>query len=295
MRQFFRHQWLALIALIVGLFAGGIGVYALTPPSAETIVCEDGVDGECGPIGPAGPQGETGPCGPEGEQGPVGPTGPPGPAGECGPEGPKGDTGETGPPGPEGPPGPAGATGAQGPIGLTGPEGPQGDKGDQGDPGITTMGAYGSFYSTPGQQTAGSPAAMLAPQVTSASGVSISSSGSLSVTTAGVYNIQFSAQFWRTAKQDDTVDIWLMKKPSGSSSFQNLANTNTEVSLSGRMEVTERTVYGWNFMIPIAAGDEVRVMWYSGDGSTVINGLGAQTTPDRPAVPPVLLTVHQVG
>jgi hypothetical protein len=330
MLTFLRKNWLAAIALVVGLVAGAIGWAGLSSPTAQdTLVCIDGApgpDGQCGPIGPEGPEGPNGPegpCGPEGTIGPdgeCGPIGPPGTEGPCGPEGAIGPDGECGPIGPEGPCGPEGPPGADGecgavgPIGPAGPQGiqgiqgiqgltgevgPKGDKGDRGEPGITTMGAYGSFYSVPGQQVSGaSGSPMLAPLSFVASGVSMSSDGSISVATAGVYNIQFSAQFWRVAKRTDVVDVWLMRKPAGSGVFQNIDNTNTEITLSERMELTERAVYGWNFMIPISPGDEIRVMWYSNDRTSttsVINGDPASTNPDRPAVPPVLLTVHQVG
>lgn len=287
MREFMRRHWLATVALILALTAGTVAWFALSLPATDSpIVCEDGVDGECGPIGPEGPAGEAGPCGPEGQPGPAGPPG------ECGPEG---STGAAGPAGPQGPPGPAGATGPtgpQGPIGLTGPEG---EKGDKGDPGITTMGAYGSFYSTiaSNQSPSTSPQPMLAPLSYVSNGVSVSAGGSISVTTAGVYNIQFSTQFQHTpdSSKVDKLDIWLAKKAAGSGSFVNMPDTNTEIGLEGK---ETRFVAAWNFMIPISPGEEIRIYWYSREQLTSVAGAGAQTNPDRPAVPPVILTVQQV-
>lgn len=289
-----RISRLAPLALLMGMLGTTLAVVALFfPTTPEVIICEDGV---CGPVGPEGPPGPVGPPGAEGEQGDCGPQGIPGQDGECGPVGAEGPEGAEGP---QGPPGPQGVQGAQGIIGPVGPPGPQGEKGDRGDPGITTLGAYGSFYSVPGEQVSGdfgSP--MLAPEIFAANGVAMSATGSISVSTAGVYNIQFSAQFWRTASQDDVVDIWLMKKTPPSTLFENIANSNTEITLPARMAENERAVYGWNFMVPIAPGEEVRVMWYSnirGTKTSVINGDVAKANPSRPAVPPVLLTVHQVG
>lgn len=312
---------LALLALLIGILGTSLAVAALFfPAPPDLIVCEDGVcgppgaigpqglDGQPGDCGPQGIRGEDGECGPVGPEGPGGPPGAQGPQGVCGPVGPEGAPGvpgadgvqgDCGPAGPEGPQGPQGIDGIQGIAGEIGPPGPKGDKGDRGEPGLTTMGAYGSFYSIPGEQVSGpNGSPMLAPIVFAASGVSITEGGSIAVSTAGVYNIQFSAQFWRVAKRNDVVDVWLMKKPAGSNVFENIANTNTEITLSERMELTERAVHGWNFMIPISPGEEIRVMWYSNDRSSttsVINGDIANTNPPRPAVPPVLLTVHQVG
>lgn len=314
-----KQHWVGVFALIVALVAGSISIVALmSSPPPTPVVCETGIPGPngecgpagpegapgeqgepgvCGPEGPQGEQGECGPAGPEGEAGATGPEGPCGPQGEPGQPGPPGETGEPGacgPTGPEGPEGPAGPIGPQGPIGLTGPEGPKGDKGD---PGITTMGNYGSFYSLwnetqdPPPDTA---TPMLTSQVSAASGVSMNSStGVISVTRSGVYNIQFSAQFWKQGAGTDIVDIWLAKKPS-SGVESNISHTNTEITLT-KMTTDERAVFGWNFMIPINVGDEVRLYWSTRDGEAQIKGSDEQTLPTRPAVPPLILTVHQVG
>jgi hypothetical protein len=108
-----------------------------------------------------------------------------------------------------------------------------------------------------------------------------------------MYNIQFSAQFQKdSTKPTDRIDIWLQKKASGSQVFENIPVTNTEIDMVDR---NARLVAGWNFMIPIQVGDEVRVMWYSNLKHTSLVGSSAKTNPARPAVPPVILTVQQVG
>lgn len=124
MPGFFRRQWIALLALGLGILAL---LLAMAPPTIERSidvireVCEEGAPGEPGPPGEPGAEGPQGVCGPIGEQGIVGPEGPPGPSGEGGAEGPQGEPGLTGPIGPTGL---TGATGPSGPTGPTGPEGP---------------------------------------------------------------------------------------------------------------------------------------------------------------------------
>ena len=286
MTRFFRHHWVGLLALI---FGAGAFVLALTPPSLQTSlevvrqVCEEGAPGEQGPAGEPGEPGLPGVCGPAGE------------AGEVGPEGPEGARGDTGERGAQGLPGERGPIGLTGPIGPPGPEGP---KGDTGEAGITTMGAYGSFYSLwdePQVLVANTATALLTSQVAAANGVSMNTStGSISVSRSGVYNIQFSVQLWRSVKNEDLVDIWLAKAPEGGS-FTNIPDSNTEIFLSDRMEPNERGVYGWNFMIPINVGEEIRLYISSDQGDTQVKGSDEQSTPTRPAVPPLILTVQQVG
>ena len=182
-----------------------------------------------------------------------------------------------------------GEDGAQGPVGLTGPQGPAGADG------ITQLADYGSFYSDPtiSQLPAAEPQPMLAPFSAGARGVSVHSAGSISVTSAGMYNIQFSAQFEKDkTKPTDRIDIWLQKKATGDSTFANVPVTNTEIDM---VEKNARLVAGWNFMIPIQVGDEVRIMWYSDLKHTSLVGSDAKVDPARPAVPPVILTVQQIG
>lgn len=265
---------------------------------------EVGPQGEPGPRGETGPQGEAGPAGPQGPTGPAGPQGPTGPAGpqgiqgligEAGPQGETGPQGIQGETGPQGIAGPQGIPGPAGPVGATGPQGIQGIQGPAGVDGISYLADYGSFYSTPaqGQAPSTSPQPMLAPEVTGAVGVAMSAAGSISVTNSGMYNIQFSAQLQKDdTSKIDSVDIWLAKKGVSDLTFTNIPFTNTELVL---VEKNSRAVAGWNFMIPILAGEEVRIMWYSSGQHTSIQGSAAKTAPDRPAVPPVILTVQQVG
>lgn len=269
-----KQQWLAVLALVLAVASGGLAGFAIAQTqSPAAIECAPGAQGECGPAGADGADGELGPCGPEGAEGLPGPEGPQGPAG------------------PAGPTGPAGVAGAPGECGPEGPAGPQGE------PGITTLGSYGSFFSVSGEEQAPPPrtaTAMLTSQVAAASGVSMDpATGSITVNRTGVYNVEFSAQFWKTGGGSDLVDIWLVKKPSGGD-FANIPNSNTELTLT-KMDDTERGVFGWNFMIPIAVGDEVRLYWSTTEGKTALRGSPEQTNPDRPAVPPLILTVNQVG
>lgn len=261
-------------------------------PNYVAIPGEQGLPGEQGECGPAG---EDGADGTPGRQGPAGGAGEPGECGPPGPEGAAGQPGELGPCGPPGPEGPQGPAGPAGPAGETGATGPIGPQGIQGPAGITTFGDYGSFYSTPTQNQlpSASPQPMLAPNSNGARGVSTTPEGSILVSRAGIYNIQFSAQFQKNdTNRDDKIDVWLAVKTAGSGSFVNVPDSNTEITL---IDKGQRVVTGWNFMISINPGDEVRILWYSVEQITSLAGSGPLTSPDRPAVPPVILTVQQVG
>ena len=147
---------------------------------------------------------------------------------------------------------------------------------------------YGSFYSTQDQANAGANQVnKMTYNVTDINnGVSIVSSSRITIANAGVYNIQFSAQFDKTDSGDDKVDIWLSKNGS------NVANTNTEMTLVGN---NGKHVAAWNLFVNAAAADYFELCWSSADANVFINYVATQSTPTRPAIPSVILTVNKVA
>jgi hypothetical protein len=144
---------------------------------------------------------------------------------------------------------------------------------------------YGAFYSTQDQTNATSVNKMTYNVTDIASGVSIVSNSRITIANAGIYNIQFSAQFDKTDSGDDKVDIWLSKNGS------NVSNTNTETTLVGN---NGKHVAAWNFVVAASAEDYFELCWYSADSQVFINYVAAASNPTRPAIPSVILTVTQI-
>jgi hypothetical protein len=147
---------------------------------------------------------------------------------------------------------------------------------------------YLSAYSTQDQTNAGASVANKMTYNTTdlSNGVSIVSNSRITMANAGVYNIQFSAQFDKSDSGDDTVQIWLQKNGS------NIANTNTEMTLTGN---NGKHVAAWNFFVNAAAGDYFEICWHSIDTAVFINYIAATSSPSRPAIPSVILTVNKVA
>lgn len=203
--------------------------------------------------------------------------------------------------GPTGSPGPQGTPGPQGPTGETGAQGPQGIPGT-----ITGFGDSGNFWDVTTQGPAGGissatntayPVYLGQADTANNQGVSVTSgpgdasgrASYLTFTHAGEYNIAFSAQLLRTqGGSTDIVSIWLRKNG------VNEPNTNTDITLVAN---GQRHVAAWNFFVPVTCNptcDTYQLMW-SADGSyTNLWSQAAQTNPDRPAIPSVILTVNQV-
>jgi|694.fasta_scaffold46902_6 hypothetical protein len=203
-----------------------------------------------------------------------------------GARGPQGVQGKTGPQGP------VGDTGVQGPIGPAGPTGPQGPAGPLANR------AFASFSSTLTQtlnNTGGnSNPAPIALTVADPwnEGASLSAAGdAVCVAAAGVYNYQFSLQVTKSGSGTDFVDVWPQIGTDGGA-YANVDWSDTELALTAN----QRTVAAWNFFFGLTAGQCVRLMIYSSDGTALVLALPAQSGPPAtPAVPPAIVTLRQVG
>jgi len=147
---------------------------------------------------------------------------------------------------------------------------------------------YGSFYDTADQTSAGANQVNKMTYNTTdlANGVSIVSSSRITIANAGIYNLQFSAQVFKTSGGTSKIDIWLQKNGS------NVANTNTEMEVSGN---NHGHVAAWNLFFNAAAADYCELCWSSADSTVRLDATAAQSTPTRPAIPSVILTMHKIG
>ena len=254
-------------------------------PGKEGATGTQGSPGKTGERGPRGLRGLRGPAGPQGEPGKQGEAGLRGETGKQGEAGAKGDTGAAGPAGVQGE---QGATGATGATGNTGPTGPRGERGDPGG-----FGAYGSFYDTtdvPLTLDEATPVPL--GQTDFASGVSIVGGSQITMAVTGKFNIAFSIQLEKTDTGTDWVSIWLRKNG------DDVAWTNTDVAVVGQ-DANSRTVVAWNFFVEATAvGDRWQLMiasTTSATGRMLIQSVDPQTSPARPAIPGVIVTVNQVG
>ena len=146
---------------------------------------------------------------------------------------------------------------------------------------------YGSFYDTTTQSaTAINTAyAMTLNSTDISNGVSVGSPTSrIVVTYAGTYNVQFSAQLDKSSGASAHAYIWLRKNGTdipSSASVVAVQGTNAEL------------VPAWNFLISLAAGDYIEIMWSTDDVNLQITHSAAAAP--VPAIPSIILTVTQVN
>jgi hypothetical protein len=162
--------------------------------------------------------------------------------------------------------------------------------GEQGPFFNTATGSYGSFYDTTTQPNPVANAAnsMSFNETAITNGVSLSGSTSpfntyIKTETAGVYNIQFSAQIDKTDGGEDNIDIWIRKNGT------DLIDTATSLTLPKN---NNRLVAAWNWFVQSAANDYYQIIWSSADRDMRL--LAEASSSLHPGIPSVILTANRV-
>ena len=149
---------------------------------------------------------------------------------------------------------------------------------------------YGAFSSDQDQTTTANTATLMTLNTTDfANEVSISSS-KITVVNAGIYNLQFSAQFQNTDTAFQDVYIWL--KQGG----VDIPGSTGFVSIPNRHAGTDgHAIVGWNYFINMAASDYVEIYWSVPNVAVSIQHLAASGTPTKPSTQSVVATLSFVS
>lgn len=152
---------------------------------------------------------------------------------------------------------------------------------------------YGSFYDTTDQIAVSTTAAyaMTLNTTSIASGVRVTNSSRISVGYKGVYNLQFSCQLTNTTNASQDIDIWFRKNGT------NIADSNSRFGLAPRKGVGDpyHVIAALNFFVDLTASDYVEIVWCTTDVGAYIEHYAAGTSPTRPEIPSVILTVSWVS
>lgn len=146
----------------------------------------------------------------------------------------------------------------------------------------------GSFYETSTQTaTANTPTAMLISQTGFLNNISLSGTTGMQVNDAGYYNVQFSAQVFRTTgSSSQHIDIWV--RVNGT----DVANSNS------RVNINDHSIYhvpAWNWFLYLAASDIVEIM-YSVTAATIeLRYEVANLIIPHPETPSVIATINRIG
>ena len=157
---------------------------------------------------------------------------------------------------------------------------------------------YGAFSSDQDQTTTANTATLMTLNTTDFSnGVSIDSS-KIRVASAGIYNLQFSAQFQNTDNQIQDISIWLRQGNDGGSSADITGSTGF-VSIPARKSASAgeeaHEIIGWNYYLSMQVDDYVQIWWSTTNATVTIQAYPASTSPVRPSTQSVVATLSFVS
>ena len=123
------------------------------------------------------------------------------------------------------------------------------------------------------------------------SGVTVASNSRITVSYAGIYNLQFSVQMQNLDNAPQDIEIWARQNGT------DIPNSNSRFGLAARKSagVPFHIIGSLNLFLNMNAGDYVELVWNTTHLNTNIAAYAAGTTPTRPAVPSVITTVSFVS
>jgi hypothetical protein len=154
------------------------------------------------------------------------------------------------------------------------------------------VGYYGAFQDNTSQTAASINTAYPVKFNTTdlTNGVSVVNDGSsnptrITLANTGIYNIQFSLQLEKTGGSGNMIaDIWVRKNG------VDIPSTTGKVVLTGSANASP-VIAAWNYVLDLAAGDYVQLMWAT--SNTNVEIVAATATSPHPAIPSSILTVTQ--
>ena len=152
--------------------------------------------------------------------------------------------------------------------------------------GVFNSNVTGSFYDTGTQTTlANTPKAMTLGNTALANFCSIADDTKITTNQTGVFNVQFSAQLYRTAGGTNAhIDIWFALNG------VNIDNSNTRITIANN---SHYMVASWNFVLAMVENDYIEIMWMPSVDTIQLQMEEEQA--DHPATPSVIATFNRIG
>jgi hypothetical protein len=152
---------------------------------------------------------------------------------------------------------------------------------------------YGAFSSNQDQTTTANTATLMTLNTTDfANDVSIASS-KITAATAGIYNLQFSAQFQNTDNEIQDMSIWLRQNGVDIPGSTGFVSIPAHKSASAGDEA--HAIVGWNYYIQMQANDYVEIWWSTTNSTVTIQHYPTTTGPVRPSTQSVVATLSFVS
>jgi hypothetical protein len=152
---------------------------------------------------------------------------------------------------------------------------------------------YGAFSSSASQTATANTATLMTLNTTDFSNAVSIASSKITVTNAGIYNLQFSVQFQNTDNQIQDISIWLRQNGTDIPGSTGLVSIPARKSASAGDEAHE--IIGWNYFVSMTAGQYIEIYWSTTLASVTIQAYTASTGPTRPSTQSVVATMSFVS
>jgi|LakMenEpi03Aug12_release.lakeMendotaPanAssembly.Ray.scaffolds.fasta_scaffold46485_11 hypothetical protein len=152
---------------------------------------------------------------------------------------------------------------------------------------------YGAFQDSTNQTAANTTTAYAVTFNTTdfSNGVTMASGSRITVADSGIWNLQFSIQLKNTTSSGQDVDIWFRKNGT------NIDNSNSRFHPPARKGSGDPShiIAALNFFVEMNESDYIEIMWRTENTGVSIEAFGTSTSPTRPAVPSVIVTMTFVS
>ena len=152
---------------------------------------------------------------------------------------------------------------------------------------------YGAFSSDQDQTTTANTATLMTLNTTDFSNAVSIDTSKITVANAGIYNLQFSAQFQNTDNQIQDISIWLKQNGADIVGSTGLVSIPARKSASSGEEAHE--IVGWNYYLSMAENDYIQIYWSTTGSLVTIQAYPASTGPVRPSTQSVVATLSFVS
>ena len=151
---------------------------------------------------------------------------------------------------------------------------------------------YGAFSDYTSQTTTANTATLMALSTTDFSnGVTLDTGSKITVSTPGIYNLQFSTQFQNLSNAPQDMYVWL--KQNGT----DIVGSTGKLGMPARKNPGDpfHDIKGWNYFLSMNANDYVQLYWSTTDVDVTIQTYAASSSPTKPSTASVVATLTFVS
>ena len=122
-------------------------------------------------------------------------------------------------------------------------------------------------------------------------GIQLLSSSHLKVLYSGIYNVQFSLQLSSLSNSVEDVQVWFRKNGT------DLPSSNSSFGLAPRKNSFEpyNVIGALNYYATLAANDYIELVWRTSSTDVTIAAYTGLTSPTRPNIPSVIVTMNYIS